>query len=112
MIIDTTFGHLDEVKAFAERVGKAESLQKNLEYLGTYACNDGRQTRCRLFRDFAPMSFFFRMELKQEHEPDDAYRFWFVGGLIYHGPHDNGGDGGAPTFSVSITPQDGWSIHT
>jgi len=37
---------------------------------------------------------------------------WFNGGLIFHGPHDNGGDGGAPTFSVNLLPQDGWSIHT
>jgi hypothetical protein len=34
------------------------------------------------------------------------------GGLIYHGKHDNGGDGGSPTFSVCLEPTNGWSIHT
>ena len=36
----------------------------------------------------------------------------YNGGLIYHGPHDRGGDGSAPTFSVNLNPHDGWSIHT
>jgi hypothetical protein len=40
------------------------------------------------------------------------YRRWFNGGLIFHGPHDNGGDGGAPTFSVSPIPASGWRVHT
>lgn len=34
------------------------------------------------------------------------------GGIIFHGRHDNGGDGGAPTFSVCMEPTNGWSIHT
>lgn len=34
------------------------------------------------------------------------------GGLLYHGAHDNGGDGGAPTFSVNLISEQGWSIHT
>lgn len=38
--------------------------------------------------------------------------FWFNGGLTFHGKHDNGGDGGAPTFSVNLSPSDGWEIHT
>lgn len=42
----------------------------------------------------------------------ENYKRWFNGGLIYHGTHDNGGDGGAPTFSVNLTPENGWSVHT
>ena len=38
--------------------------------------------------------------------------FWFNGGLIFHGPHDNGGDGGAPTFSVNLGVGYGWAMHT
>jgi len=34
------------------------------------------------------------------------------GGMILHGAHDNGGDGGAPTFSVNLSPTTGWQLHT
>ena len=34
------------------------------------------------------------------------------GGIIFHGKRDNGGDGSAPTFSVCLTPVDGYAIHT
>ena len=44
--------------------------------------------------------------------PGNARPFLLVGGLIYHGPQDRGGDGGMPTYSVSIEPTVGWSIHT
>lgn len=51
------------------------------------------------------------------------YSFYFVhynkdvefvmnGGIVFHGSHDGGGNGSAPTFSVNITPQNGWSTHT
>jgi hypothetical protein len=36
------------------------------------------------------------------------------GGFIFHGVHDGGGNGGAPTFSVELNPstKPHWSIHT
>jgi len=34
------------------------------------------------------------------------------GGIIFHGARDNGGDGGAPTFSVCLSPVEGYAIHT
>ena len=40
------------------------------------------------------------------------YKFMGNGGIIFHGTHDRGGDGGAPTFSVNLTPTVGWAIHT
>lgn len=43
---------------------------------------------------------------------ETEWKRWMNGALIYHGPHDNGGDGGAPTFSVNLVPTNGWSIHT
>lgn len=113
--------HLREVFQFARRIGMIDQLKDQLRRLDTYAENDERgATRCRLFKDFAPYSFFFRMDLDRAHvnSPDahvfdrDGYTDWFCGGLIFHGAHDNGGDGGAPTFSVSLVPTSGWSIHT
>jgi len=61
--------------------------------------------RVNLFSDFAPLSFTFSVLDKQN-------RLIYNGGLIYHGSHDNGGDGSSPTFSVSLTPVNGWAIHT
>ena len=45
-------------------------------------------------------------------DPEDRQSFTMQGGLIFHGQHDGGGDGGMPTLSVCLTPQDGWSLHT
>jgi len=41
-------------------------------------------------------------------------KFVLYGGFIFHGPHDGFGNGGAPTFSVSLFSdrKAGWSIHT
>jgi hypothetical protein len=61
-----------------------------------------------MHRDFAPLSFFWREEYFRNNE----WKRGMVGGLIFHGQHDNGGDGGAPTYSVNVTPHDGWAIHT
>lgn len=73
---------------------------------------------------------FFRRVTKNRREQahfyrDDDLSLYFVlktkdgrqslnGGMIFHGPHDNGGDGGAPTFSVSLsgTTKPRWEIHT
>ena len=41
-----------------------------------------------------------------------GYKYWMNGGLIYHGKHDGFGSGNAPTFSVCLTPTNGWSVHT
>jgi len=53
----------------------------------------------RLFLDFAPYSFEFSVG-------------GLNGGMIFHGGHDGGGDGGGPTLSVCLTPTTGWSLHT
>jgi hypothetical protein len=116
MLIDKTEGHLDEVLAFAREIGMEDNLmQRGITYLHSYANHDGEKilpldqhkTRCLLFKDFAPHSFYFVIESN-----DNEHRRWMNGGLIFHGPHDRGGDGGAPTFSVNINPCNGWSIHT
>ena len=99
--------YLASVRAFADSVSLRESLESALERLQLPAY--GRPSRVRLYKDFAPQSFEFVKEYQAESgEWCTAYN----GGLIYHGPHDRGGDGSAPTFSVNLNPHDGWSIHT
>jgi len=113
-------------------IKSSDSLESNLAYLSVYACHEGEgeggfdNTRVFVAKDFAPYSFGLTWYLKakegegfQPHEypardyPElVGYRYWLTGGLIFHGKHDNGGDGGAPTFSVSLTSTSGWSVHT
>ena len=102
--------YFDEVVAFAKKIGMHDQLQEQLSYLATYADhNDEGLTKCLLGSDFAPQSFSFLMQKKDK---DGQFQRWFNGGLIFHGDHDNGGDGGAPTFSVNLVPMNGWQIHT
>jgi len=118
--------YYDKVLEFAKETNQFDKLQRELNYLDNYAIGEGEpkdKTRCDLYKDFAPQSFYFILYLKQGESPKDSYVKtgeppkdgyvkWFNGGLIYHGKHDNGGDGGFPTLSVNLTPQYGWSIHT
>lgn len=64
--------------------------------------------RMRVMSDFAPLSFYFIREVVF----DGAWERDYNGGIIFHGSHDGGGDGGAPTFSVNLSPVDGWATHT
>ena len=101
--------YLNSVKEFADKIGMRKQLEEKLSYLDTYADhNKEGLTRCILWQDFAPQSFNF---LIQKKNGNDWVR-WFNGGLIFHGAHDGGGNGGAPTFSVNLTPMNGWQIHT
>lgn len=103
--------YFEQVKDFAEQTGQWDQLKEKLDYLNTYADHERKGlTKCVLYKDFAPYSFEFCM-LRKDMETGE-YRRWFNGGLIYHGDHDNGGDGSAPTFSVNLNPVSGWSIHT
>lgn len=86
--------HFDKIKKFAEETGQMSELQKQLDYLDTYAENGERgSTRCLLGYDFAKHSFSFVM---QKREFDKEYRDWFHGGLVYHGDGIFGS----------------WSVHT
>ena len=99
-------------KKLARKFGLTSKFAKVLNYLRTYAEHrtEGNkpQVRVTLGYDFAPYSF----SILWERFIDNQWKYWFNGGLIYHGPHDRGGDGRAPTYSVSIEPHHGWSIHT
>jgi len=90
--------YLEKIMIFAVKVQKIGSLLDGLERVGNLAHNTS-SLKGQLFTDFAPHSFTF--------ESGGLY-----GGLIFHGSHDGGGDGGMPTLSVCLNPTDGWSIHT
>lgn len=97
--------HLDGVCEFARKAGKVDSLTECFEQLERIANN--RKSKVKLFSDFAPQSFYF--EIYAAESPDKVL---LNGGVIFHGAHDRGGDGGLPTLSVCLNPTDGWSIHT
>jgi hypothetical protein len=102
---------LAESRALADRLGLREQLEQQIRLLERYGCpaEDPDATRCTLYPDFAPHSFDFTIEKRR---PDGAYESLLHGGLIYHGPHDGFGSGGAPTFSVSLNATQGWLVHT
>lgn len=102
--------YFEKVQEFAKENGLDKKLQETLSYLDGYAGRD--RTVCELSRDFAPQSFRFAMYQNKEGK-DPAY--WFNGAVIFHGPHDGGGSGGAPTYSVCVSSEDEkphWQVHT
>jgi hypothetical protein len=109
--------HFEKVMQFAAQMGLVEQLYSRLDYLSsyanrkgcTYAKDEGKNTRCYLYSDFAPHSFAFTM-MRQE-ELDGEWEMWFNGGLIYQGP-ECPADGSAPSFTVSLDKATGWFIHT
>lgn len=85
--------------------GKKTNDNSLLEILQRYSeREDGEIT---IYNDFAPLSFYFDFI-------DNEGKRIYNGGIIYHGKHDNGGDGSAPTFSVCIDlePNSCWRVHT
>lgn len=102
MIIDCTNGKLDEVRQFAKSISKEENLNNcinNLDY-------GKEEYQVSIYNDFAPKSFYFVREREGKMAGN--------GGIIFHGSHDNGGDGSYSTFSVSILNdlKPHWEIHT
>ena len=100
-VIDDGPKWFGEIMEFAQSrpVGEFASLQRCLDRMGDLVSKSRETDETGIYRDFAPYSFGFSA-------------CGMVGACIFHGSHDNGGDGGAPTFSVNISPSDGWSIHT
>jgi len=120
-----------EVEDFARKTGQLEQFREQLWILHTYGeCGDPRfskqehldpaqcsgttHSRAWLCRDFAPYSFNVTLErrVQQDNAVGDRYEPWFSMGLLYHGDHDSYGSGSAPTFAVTLTPTQGWSIHS
>ena len=83
------------------------SLEWNLEYLANYG-GEGAQNLCELYPD-RPNGFGFLLKRRTE---SGEYRTLFNGGLLYHGAIDGFGSGAFPVAAVTLTPTDGWSIHT
>jgi hypothetical protein len=116
LVTDRCRIYFHEVSAKAEELGLYDALKKQLDYLDGYACHDGdkTKTRCTLFKDFAPLSFAFNMDIRDE--ATGEYRSWFNGGLIFYGSADTGV--GGPQFSVSLSRalgqerKAGWEVHT
>jgi len=104
----------DFAEVLPENIQK--TLHESLLTLARIAENFGSNTSryfnvgVDIFKDFAPYSMYF--VIKGNKVEDNSSIMFFNGGIIYHGQHDNGGDGGAPTYSVNISPMNGWSIHT
>ncbi len=115
-IDDDNKAYYEEVLAKADEIGLEEQLQNQLKFLAEYGCwrEDGtpgnfNQTRCELYKDFAPLSFGFVMKKLGK---DRDYQFFFNGGLLFHGNHDGHGSGAFPTLAVTLTKTTGWSVHT
>ena len=81
--------HYEKALAFAKSINDS-SLQECLNRLN-------KMGNVELFADFVPHSFAFIVFKNGKREMN--------GGLIYHG-------GPTETFSIQLTPTNGWSIHT
>ena len=90
--------YMRKVLKFAKDTGQYDDIARKLYSLRTWSRD------VQVYTDFAPMSFFWQAMSNG--------KAWIIGGLIYHGKHDGGGNGGPPTFSVNLTPLYGWAIHT
>ena len=103
MIPVNSNGWLAEIKAFAKENALEESFNETFSRLENYS---GKGYDVNLYSDFAPLSLEFVIKEKD--------RFVLNGGFIFHGKHDGYGNGGAPTFSVSLSQErvTGWSNHT
>ena len=95
--------HLQAVREFADRTDQRAQFESRLSDLYRFISAEGYTIM--LYEDFAPHSFYW-----EEIAPNGKRSM--NGGLIFHGPHDGFGDGSEPTFSVNLTPSNGWSIHT
>ena len=101
MIHDFSEGKLSQCIALA-RTRQDTSLIKCLQRLKKR--DKSPTSYVNIFRDFAPYSLYF--------EKYSDGKLDLNGGIIFHGRHDNGGDGSFPTLSVCLTPVNGWCIHT
>lgn len=102
--------HLQESREFAVRTGQADKLDGILARLNRLAENC--HAKAWVSPDFVPYSFYFQIYPEQFDEiPNDWQRYRIMnGGVIYHGPLENGTH--PETFAVTLTQENSWSIHT
>ena len=92
--------HVNTLQTRRETEWKTEEDEKRYkEWYAKRRAWANEHPHALLYNDFAPLSFGWTGG-------------GMTGGLIFHGPHDRGGDGGAPTFCVNLGNTHGWSIHT
>lgn len=93
---------------------KRPDLAENLKFQFTrhydYYFKNHPEIKMRVYSDFARLSFYF--EMKYFDFKAGEFKRDYNGGIIFHGNDDGGGNGGAPTYSVNISPVDGWATHT
>jgi len=99
---DNAKQRLREAAVHARDLGLKKSLTSCFQTIRNICRNYGGE--CELLTDFAPLSFSWAI-----YKGD---RCMLTGGMIFHGPHDGFGSGSAPTFSVSLSPEHGWQLHT
>lgn len=88
---------------------KGETFKRSLETIQNIAANSGGQAT--MFNDtykLPTVAFYWVID----RVVDGQTSMVMNGGLLYHGAHDGFGSGSAPTFAVTLSPTDGWSIHT
>ncbi len=90
------------------------TLQSKIEHLAEWGSDsDQWDLLTRFYEDSGVPYSFVWTRLRRIKGSTNEWERDGNGGLVYHGPHDGYGDGGAPTFSVCVgTPKIGWSIHT
>lgn len=100
---DLTNGALSRELNESQKEGNP-TLQDCLDQLKRTDENLSAETT--IMKDFAFRSFYFERYRGEQYLSN--------GGIIYHGPHDRYGDGGAPSFSVSLddSKKTRWEIHT
>ena len=108
---DCTMGDLQKAREFAKKINMLDQFEETLKNLVSREerdtiCGKIGDTEVELYSDRAPYSFLFVWRNKLDG------RVLINGGMIFHGTHDGFGNGSAPTFSVCLTPTNGWSIHT
>jgi len=102
-INDQTEGKLQEIIHFAQENRIADQFINVLARFYQHLANG---CTINLYADWAPYSLGFSVMRDG--------KLSFNGGIIYHGPHDNGGDGSMSTLSVSMDndSKPHWSMHT
>lgn len=137
-VTDSCVPHLTSTLLYALKLGVVEQFVSQLQYLDSYACEEGNneRTRCILTKDSDPHSFFFSMIHAEVDRSDesmeplglcqkpllrdtegkpiyDCDRHWFFGGLIFHpGTGVPGISDGSHSVELNASSKPHWSVHT
>jgi hypothetical protein len=114
IIPEETREYFLEVQKIAYDRGLAKEFDDAMMQAHLYGCDWTDPWNCKftLYKDFAPLSFSYRIEFRDKEEKD-VYIYFCNGGLIYEGP-DSPADGSFPSFTVSVGSNNkvGWFMHS